>query len=315
MLKKEQKFRLRVFLLISLLILVFILALFIYPGLVEERDRYFINFRKMSVSGLSEGSTVKYQGVDIGEVVDIKVNQDDLSSILVFVEIEKGFPVKKDMSAKLSYTGITGMKYVELSGGEHQSKNLKPNGEIPTIKGLGEKAEDIVSNIDAAVKGINEFLSKENQKKLSLFLENIEKTSEIVSSVMEKKKRSLLLSIENVEAATSKINQTADRLRQQIDELDLDRISVHGKKAVENISKRFSDKEMGSVIKGIDEFLGSANSTLKKLDITIVNQMEELKQSLVKLNEVIENLSTFSRNLVEDPTILIRRRGTKRRKK
>ena len=315
MLKKEQKFRLRVFLLISLLILVFILALFIYPGLVEERDRYFINFRKMSVSGLSEGSAVKYQGVDIGEVVDIKVNQDDLSSILVFVEIEKGFPVKKDMSAKLSYTGITGMKYVELSGGEHQSENLKPNGEILTIKGLGEKAEDIVSNIDAAVKGINEFLSRENQKKLSLFLENIEKTSEIVSSVMEKKKRGLLLSIENVEAATSKINQTADRLKQQIDKLDLDRIALHGEKALENIGKRFSVDEMGSVLKGIDEFLDSANSTLKKLDITIVNQMEELKQSLVKLNEVIENLSTFSRNLVEDPTILIRKRDSKRRKK
>lgn len=315
MLKKEQRFRLRVFLLISLLILVLILALFVYPGLIEEKDRYYINFRQVSVSGLSEGSPVKYQGVDIGEVVEMKVNRDDLSSILVFVEIEKGFPVKKDMRAKLSYTGITGMKFVELSGGENSSENLKPNGEIPPQRGLGEKAEDIVSNIDAAVKGINEFLSEDNQKKLSLFLENIEKTSDIISSVMKEKKRSLSRSIENFEAATRKINRTTERLKQQIDVLNLDGIAVQVKDAAENIRKRFSDRELGDVLENIDEFLGSASSTLRKLDITFVNQMEELKQGMVKLGEVIENLSTFSRNLVEDPTILIRRRGSKRRKK
>ncbi|MCK4836976.1 MAG: MCE family protein [Candidatus Aminicenantes bacterium] len=314
MLKKEQKFRLRMFLLISMLILVFILALFIYPGLVEERDRYFINFRMMSVSGLSEGSTVKYQGVDIGSVVDVRVNPDDLSSILVYVEIDKGFPVKKDMRAKLSYTGITGLKFVELSGGENKSENLKPNGEIATIKGLGEKAEDIVSNIDAAVRGINRFLSKDNQKKLSLFLENIEKTSEIISTVVEKKKKSLLSSIDNVEEATLQISKTADLLKQQIEKLELDKIAVKSKKAVENFSHIFSDEELGSVVKGIDDFVSSANSTLRKLNMIIVNQQEEMKHSLVKLSEVIENLSAFTRNLVEDPTILIRKRVSKRRK-
>ena len=98
----------------------------------------------MSVSGLNTGATVKYQGVNIGKVQNIKVNPEDLSSILVFVLIEKGFPVKKDMSATLAYTGITGLKFIELSGGETKSENLEPRGEISTKRGLGEKAEDIV---------------------------------------------------------------------------------------------------------------------------------------------------------------------------
>ena len=315
MLRKEQKFRLRVFLLVSLLILVFILALFVYPGLVEEMDRYFINFSKISVSGLSEGSKVKYQGVDIGSVFDIRVNPDDLSSILVYMEIDKGFPIKKDMRAKLSYTGITGLKFVELSGGETRSENLEPNSEILTIKGLGEKAEDIVANIDSAVKGINEFLSKENQKKLSLFLENIEKTSEIIQSVMEKKEKNLLQSIDNMEKASLMISRIARNLDETIQKLELDKMAESGKQAVENITQRFSDEELGSVVRGIDDFVKSANSTLRKLDQIFVNQQEEMSKSLEKLSETIENLSKFSRSLIEDPTILIRKRISKRRKK
>lgn len=315
MLKKEQKFRLRIFLLISLLILVFILALFVYPGLVEEKDRYFINFRKMSVSGLEEGSTVKYQGVDIGSVASIKVNRNDLSSILVSVEIEKGFPVKKDMRARLSYTGITGLKFIELSGGENKSQNLEPHGEIPTEKGLGEKAEDIVSNIDSAVKGINEFLSRENQKKLSLFLENIEKSSENISSVIEKERLSLENSIEQFKSATTQLNQVASTLKAGVEKIELEKIAESSRQAVENFSQRFSDQEFGDVIRQTRDFLKSANLSLRKLDSIIVSQQEEMKESLVRLGEIIDNLSKFSRNLVEDPTILIRKRQSKRRRK
>lgn len=315
MLKKEQKFRLRVFLLIGLLIMVFILALFIYPGLMQERDRYFINFTKMSVSGLDEGATVKYQGVDIGSVSSIRVNPDDLSSILVFVEIEKGFPVKKDMKARLSYTGITGLKFVELSGGENRSENLKPNGEIPTEKGLGEKAEDIVYNIDSAVKGINEFLSGENQKKLSLFLENIEKSSENISSVIEKKRLSLEDSIEQFRNATTQLNLMASNLRESVLKIELEKIAGASRQAVENFGRRFSDQEFGRIIRQAQDFFKSANLSLRKLDSIIVNQQEEMKDSLVRLGEIIDNLNTFSRSLVEDPTILIRKRESRRESK
>lgn len=315
MLRKEQKFRLRIFLLISLLILVFILALFVYPGLIEETDRYLISFKKISVSGLSKGSMVKYQGVDIGTVFEIRVNPNDLSTILVYVEIERAFPVKADMRAKLSYTGITGLKFIELSGGETKSENLKPGGEILTMKGLGETAEDIVSNIDTAVKGINNFLSRENQKKISLFLENIEKTSGSIQSVMEKKERNLLQSIDNLEQASLQISRITQHLDEFMEKLEPGHLAQDGKEAIKNIAKRFSDEELGNVVREIDDFVKSANSTLRKLDQIFVNQQAEMNKSLFKLSETIENLSTFSRSLVEDPTILIRKRVSKRRKK
>jgi phospholipid/cholesterol/gamma-HCH transport system substrate-binding protein len=282
---------------------------------MKKKDLYFINFKRMSVSGLSQGSAVKYQGVEIGSVLKIRVNPEDLSSILVFIEIENGFPVKKDMRAKLSYTGITGLKFIELSGGENKSENLMPEGEIPTEKGLGEKAEDIISNIDAAVKGINEFLSKENQRKLTLFLENIEKTSKIISTVIENKKKNLEYSFDNIESTTIQVKGVAFRLKELVEKIELLKVAEISQEALKNFRQRFSDEEFGGVVKRVEEFIQSASLSLRKLDTIIVNQQEEMKESLVKLGEIIDNLSKFSRNLVEDPTILIRKRISKRRRK
>jgi len=315
MFSREQRFRLRIFLLISVLILVIILALFLFPGFDKAVDRYFINFRKISVSGLVEGATVRYQGVDVGNVTKITVNPEDLSSILVDVDIKKGFPVKKDMRATLAYLGITGMKFIELSGGESHSQNLPPRGEISTQKGLGEKAEDIVSNIDRAVKKINSLLSDDNLKSISLSLENIEKTSLTVESVMSGKRLALENALNNIEKTTTALRRVAERLGSATESAGLDGLAKTGRSALDNIDQRFSNEELGKVLKNLDEFLSTANSAIKKLNQLIINQQEVLGNSMKRLADITDNLSRFSRILVEDPTVLIRKRNAKRRKK
>lgn len=132
---------------------------------------------------------------------------------------------------------------------------------------------------------------------------------------MEKKERNLIQSIDNMEKASLQISRIARHLDETIQKLELDKMAESGKQAIENITQRFSDEELGRVVRGIDDFVKSANSTLRKLDQIFVNQQEEMTKSLEKLSETIENLSTFSRSLVEDPTILIRKRISKRRKK
>ena len=151
--------------------------------------------------------------------------------------------------------------------------------------------------------------------RISLFLENIEKTSESIQSVMEKKERNLLQSIDNFEQASLQINRITRNLDEFVEKLELGNLARDGKEAIRNIGQRFSDEELGNVVREIDDFVKSANSTLRKLDQIFVNQQEEMNKSLEKLSETIENLSTFSRSLVEDPTILIRKRVSKRRKK
>ena len=73
---------------LAAIVLAFVAVLWL--GRVEfaqELKRYYIFFRG-SVAGLSKGSYVQYNGIPVGQVVDIRVDPDDLEKIQVTVEID-----------------------------------------------------------------------------------------------------------------------------------------------------------------------------------------------------------------------------------
>ena len=322
MITKEQKFRLGIFLFISLFLLIAVLALFIVPKLQEEGDTYFINFRGMSVNGVNEGSDVKYQGVRIGKVTKMNVNPEDLSSILVVIDLKKGFPVKKDMTARLQYAGITGMRFVEISGGKTESDVLEPGGEILMGKGLGEKAEDIVVNVDSVVAAINELVKKENRDTISALLSNIENGTGVLSRVLGKREKHLLNFFANIEQSTEelkKISQELNTFTQNLtsvtEKIQFEKIVEDGSRMVNNISNRFSTEELGEVIRNFNTFVTTSTSSIKKIESSFLDLDGELNNTLISLRESMENIAKLTRELTEDPTILIRTKTKKRSKK
>jgi|GEM_PF-280477 len=325
MITKEQKLRLGVFLAASLILLAVITGIFIIPKLKTEGDIYYVDFRDMSVNGVSEGADVKYQGVKIGHVIRITVNPDDLRSILLYIKIKKGFPVKKDMRARLQYVGITGLRFVEISGGKTEAENLEPGGRILTKKGLGEKAEDIVLNVDSVVEAINDMLNPENRQKISLLIKNLEKGTAVISNLLEKREENLGNSIENIDKVTRELHQVAVNLTQftlyladvseKVRAEKLEKVVTHTDTLIQTLSQRFSETEAGKLIADIDTFVKTATVTIQKIENRFHDLEGEINMTLVSLRESMENISRFTRELAEDPTILIRTRAEKRRKK
>jgi phospholipid/cholesterol/gamma-HCH transport system substrate-binding protein len=315
MMTKEQKLRLGIFLLISFGLAAAILAIFIVPQVKQERNPFHINFQGASVNGLNVGSPVKYLGVEVGTVDRIAFNPGDLTSILVSTKIQKTFQVKKDMEATLTYTGITGQKFVELSGGRNDSPNLAPNGVIKTGRGLGEKAEDIMANIDEAVKGINNLLAPDNQTRISLFLENAEKSAGIISDVLEKKRENLEGAIMNIESSSLEFRDITKNLRQVTEDLSqlTGKLEESAGKVLDSIAQRFSEKEMGSIMKNLESLIQASTSSLNKIQDLLFLQQAEMKNTFKNLELSLENLSRLSRDVIEDPTILIWGRREKKK--
>jgi phospholipid/cholesterol/gamma-HCH transport system substrate-binding protein len=312
---KQQKARLGIFLIASFIIFITILGFFLVPKLKEKGNVFFINFRGTTVNGLYVGSPVKYQGVEVGRVERIIVNPSDIDSVLVYNRIEKGFSMKKDMTAALMYMGITGQKFVEISGGSNESQNLEPRGEIKPRRGLEEKAQDIVSNIDRAVLGISNLLDVENQERISLFLDNVEKSSTIVSDVLEAKKENLEESIANIQKASQAFSAVTENLRKVTENLGTitGNLEASSGEAFSNLNKRFSDEEMGRVLKNLEAFIETASTSLNKIETMFVHQQEAVKNTFENLSQAIDNLSKFSRELTEDPTLFIRTRKEKKK--
>ena len=314
MITKEQKTRLTVFSVISLGLLVLFLALLIVPQIRARGVPFYIPFSNTSVNGLLVGAPVKYQGVEIGKVSRISVQPNDLSAIRVDLEIEKGFPVRVDMTATMTYVGITGAKFIELSGGSNAAARREPGGEIQPSRGLGEKAEDIVANIDQAVRRINDLLGDANQKRINQFLENTEKSAAIISGVLEAKKENLSNAIGNIEKAAQDFDGVTANLRRITTDLSglTGKLNENAGQAIDNFTKRFSDDEMGRVLKNLEVFIESTTSGMKKIEDFVFTQQTDLHNTVNVMSLAIENLSKFSRALVEDPTLFLRSRKVKK---
>ena len=81
-----------------------------------EFARYDIHYAQ-SVTGLKVGSPVRYSGVGVGEVIELRLKPDDPSEVLITIEIDRTTPVRGDTTATLEIEGLTGGRYVLLRGG------------------------------------------------------------------------------------------------------------------------------------------------------------------------------------------------------
>ena len=322
MITKEQKVRLSIFLVTASVLFIIILAAFIYPKLKERGDVYYINFKGTSVNGLNNGSDVKYQGVKIGIVKDIDVNPTDLDSILVYVRIKSKFPVKEDMRAALVYAGITGLRFIDISGGHTLAKLVPPGGEILTQRGLGEKAEDIVLNVDNVVQAVNDMLDKKNREKFASLLSNLEKSTGVISDILEQREKSFVDSIEKFDATMTEIMQLTQNLKSFSEYLDglservpIESLAKESETLIKRLSQRFSQQELGKTMESLDTFLKTTTSSIRKIENRFIDLESELNKTLVSLRESLENIAGFTRDLKEDPTLLIRKKAPKRSKK
>ena len=312
MITKEQKYRLHVFLTVSAVLLIITLAIFVIPVLRNRGNLFHINFEGVSVGGLEKGAVVKYQGVRIGFTEKIQVNPLDLKSILVDIRIQRDFRVKTDMKATLRLTGITGLQYIELFGGTNESPEIAPDGVIPTAPGLGEKAENIVSNIDKAVKGINRVLGSPNQQNLEELVKNLNDTARVLSEVFNWRRvnlEELLVQMDaasaNLEKSTRELNRFAANLNRSLPVERMERMAKTMDETLESLRKRFSKDEFGLLIRNTDK-------GVHDITASIVELKKELSGTLGALRDALENLSRFTRRLDEDPNILVRK--SKRRR-
>ena len=122
-----QKKRLGAILLLLLVAGVAGIGTLVWDHVRDPKDRYFVRFRE-SVSGLEVGTTVKMRGVAVGQVERVAIASDG-ESVIVTLALAVETPVPTDTRALLSAIGVTGLKFVELTGGTGDAPRIPPNTE------------------------------------------------------------------------------------------------------------------------------------------------------------------------------------------
>jgi phospholipid/cholesterol/gamma-HCH transport system substrate-binding protein len=164
-------------------------ALFVYwySDTREHRDynRYEIYFTG-SVSGLDKGGAVRYLGVGVGRVVDIRIDPRDSSRVEVIVDLDARTPVSTHTVAELQLQGVTGLLYIDL----HEDNKKQPAAppvaglKYPVIRSSPSRFDvflaslpELVAGANDVVKRADELLSTENLSAVSAAIANLDKAS------------------------------------------------------------------------------------------------------------------------------------------
>src|SRR4030067_1419905 len=88
-------------------------------------------YMKESVAGLNLNASVRYRGVEVGHVQQIALAPGNVEQVQLTLAIESGTPIKVDTVAILSTQGLTGIAFVDLTGGSRNSPELEAESDAP----------------------------------------------------------------------------------------------------------------------------------------------------------------------------------------
>jgi phospholipid/cholesterol/gamma-HCH transport system substrate-binding protein len=192
-----------------------------------------------SVAGLNLNAPVKYHGVDVGLVRRIALNESNTEEVELTLAILHGTPVKEDTVAIMETQGLTGIAYIELTGGSKESPLLVPRSgdDVPVIKSGPSLLTRFETAIYGALAGLtratdtfNALLSDDNRRTIAAALDDLATVSRTLAkrstsidaslASAERTMNSAEHAMKNTAALTSELPRLVQRIERSADALD-----------------------------------------------------------------------------------------------
>jgi phospholipid/cholesterol/gamma-HCH transport system substrate-binding protein len=147
-----------------------------------------------SVTGLNVEAQVRYRGMSVGRVTEIKLDAKDPRRILVDIEVNKEIPITRNTYAQLGIEGITGIAYVHLlddykdmTPREKKADGLAEVELKPSFfDAISTDAEGAVRDARVLMQSLNELMTPENRKRVAATLASLDKiTANLQQAVNE----------------------------------------------------------------------------------------------------------------------------------
>ena len=258
-------------------------------GVFQKKYDLYLAIMNESVAGLNLNAPVKYNGVDVGKVQKIWLEPGNPEQVNLFFAIERGTPIKEDTVAVLKTQGLTGIAYVELSGGARESPPLAAiaGNEYPLIRtkpSLSARLENILTNVlaklDSTTSGINAILSDENKAAFKSALADISAVTRTLAArreTLDAGIASAARTFDNGARVTAQLGPVIDRMGRSADAIE----------KMANEAERTSasaGKTVDAVGADIARFTSEALPEFERL----LGEMSVLAASLRRLSEKME---------------------------
>ncbi len=347
-----SRLRLGIFLLIGLVL--FIAGLFAF-GLRRafEPTVHFYTYFDEPVQGLEPGAALRFKGVTLGKVKRITIagqrikvdftceissmNPGEKTGDREWFRQEIRKEVKKGLRAQLEYTGITGLKFVQLDYRKADELEVDGPGEdvsfIPSkrsaLSGAMEKIDRSISRLASLdIAGLATEAQKSfgnvnrilESKAVGQIVNNLEASSFHLSELSARLDARLnderLAGILNrAEVLLASAHETTLELKRQTAALELDAVSKQARATLAQVSSSAKNLEdplknaaasLAQAGKDISAFRPAAERNLAASSKALTESSDEVQLTLKRLRDTLSSLDALLTTLERDPSSLVR---------
>jgi phospholipid/cholesterol/gamma-HCH transport system substrate-binding protein len=255
----------------------------------------YVTYFNESVQGLQKDSVVKYRGVDVGRVEQIRIAPDN-RLVAIIMKINMRGDLSKTVVAQLSMAGITGIMFIDLDFRQPGEPDLSPKitfpSEYPVIPSKPSEYARIIS-------GVNEIITKLNAIDVKGISDQLQAAVNDISGFFKGEKlQSILTRMNEASANLQSLTSRADAL--------LGKVKVEGiiKETTATIAQT---KATITDAKGFITNLQNKLNAMKLPETMTRTRSVILEAQLISenLRRTTETLEKFSERIYEHPPDLL----------
>ncbi len=258
------------------------------------------------VDGLTAGSPINISGIKIGSVRSMQILPNDSVLVTLNVNMIDGLPVGS--IAYIRSTDLLGSKAVEIE--RSLSTNLIPPnsmiegrydegafaGMAEMGKNIGDKVTEGTESITSVLAQVDSVLLEGGREDMSLILENLNKVTTDMRSVMEDRQKDINATIQNVESLTSRLDKLTEEESAKVSEAltSLKEASSEIETLVSGLNE--TNQELSEILAKINSGQGSLGLLVN--DPSLYNNLDSLSANLnIMIKTLNENPKHYLRHL------------------
>jgi phospholipid/cholesterol/gamma-HCH transport system substrate-binding protein len=283
----------------------------------DKAPTRYLTYFKGDVTGLGVGSAVRYRGVPVGSVRTIRLDPQNVEQVQVTMDVSVDAPIKEDTVAQLALQGITGVAFIQLTGGTHASAALKTTkGSVPVIASKQSVLQEVIGKLPQVIEKavlvadrLGDLFNKQNLDAITLTLANVEKFTGSLGSGKEE----LELLLRDGRSAASILQEAAVEIRDAATSVQgltgkfgtrIDPFLDNTEKTLVNFRTNMAD--LGKAAKTISQIAESAQGLLddNRGPIRDFSQsgLYEFSQFITEARVLVDSLTRLSNRIERDPT-------------
>jgi phospholipid/cholesterol/gamma-HCH transport system substrate-binding protein len=224
-----------------------------------------------NAAGLEPGTTVRYAGgLKVGRVEKLLIDPANAALMEMTFTVKSDIPVKTDSHVAILSFSPLGDNHLEIKAGSQSAPRATDGAWLPAdpyvgfndltqqINDLAPQARELLTNLNDRVTQLRLTLDRVNDLLNDKNREKISDTISQLRGILAENRPQIKETLNNVNAASAKLNPLLDQIQKTV---------------------------------------GQADGTLKKVDGMISDNKEDIRASVIKLHESLDNVTAITAHI------------------